>query len=77
MNKFQKASAAAVLTLGALLSFASTAGADAVTDQIDATSDTLVTYAAPLAVAIGAIVAVFIGLPLIKRFARMVRNAVG
>jgi hypothetical protein len=60
-----------------LLALAGVASADATTDAVSDIQDTLVGYAAPVAVAIAGVVAVFIGLPLIRRFASMIRNAVG
>jgi hypothetical protein len=60
-----------------LLALAGVASADATTDAVADIQDTLTGYAAPVALAIAGVVAVFIGLPLIKRFARMIRSAVG
>lgn len=76
-NKLEKLYVGAVLSSATLLCLAGVASADAVEDQVSNVSDQFTGYAGGLAIAIGAVVAVFVALPLIKRFAKMVRNAVG
>lgn len=71
----KKALTFAMLSLGVALT-AGTAGADPVTDSITEVQDTIGNYAVPLGGAILGTVVLFVGLPLIKRFAVMVRKAI-
>lgn len=67
--------ATALVLGGSAAAFAQTT--DPVAETIGDLQTQFTGYAVPLLTAVAAIVGVFIAIPLVKKFARMVRNAIG
>lgn len=74
-----KLSAATLGVATTLLVLASAAGAqtDPVADKISDTTDQFTAYGPLVLAGVVAVVGVFIAIPLVKKFARMIRNAIG
>jgi hypothetical protein len=77
MQKFSRKFLAALAVGGAILAYASAAGADVLTDSLDTVETQVVGYATPIAATVVAVALAFVAVRLIPRVIKMVSSRLG